>query len=62
VAIAKQNLEITMDKFKIGTITPIEYRTAQLNYLQAKVRFSNAQFQTKLYEISLLELAGNLRF
>lgn len=62
VDIAKQNLDITLAKFKIGTITPIEYRTAQLNYVQALVRFSNAQFQTKLYEISLKELSGNLEF
>lgn len=60
--IAKQNLDITQAKFKIGTITPIEYRTAQLNYVQALVRYSNAQFQTKLYEINLKELSGTLGF
>jgi outer membrane protein TolC len=62
IIIAKQNLDITLAKFKIGTITPIEYRTAQLNYIQSLVRFSNAQFQTKLYEISLKELSGSLKF
>lgn len=60
--IAKQNLDITLSKFKIGTLTPIEYRTAQLNYVNALVRYSNAQFQTKLYEISLKELSGSLEF
>lgn len=60
--IAKQNLEITLDKFHIGTITSLEFRTAQLNYINAKVRFSDAQFQAKLSEISLRELAGNLSF
>ncbi len=60
--IAKQNLDITLAKFKIGTITPIEYRTAQLNYVNALVRYSNAQFQTKLFEISLKELSGTLGF
>ncbi len=62
VAIAKENLDITLAKFKIGTITPIEYRTAQLNYVNAVVRYSNAQFQTKLNEISLKSLAGSLSF
>lgn len=57
-AIAKQNLAITLDKFKIGTITTLEFRTAQLNYVNAKVRNSNAQFQAKLSEIALKELAG----
>jgi outer membrane protein TolC len=60
--IAKQNLDITLAKFKIGTITPIEYRTAQLNYVNALLRYSNAQFQTKLFEISLKELSGTLGF
>ena len=61
-AIAKQNLNITLDKFRIGTITTLEFRTAQLNYVNAKVRYSNAQFQGKLSEIALRELAGNLNF
>jgi len=61
-AIAKQNLEITMDKFRIGTITTLEFRTAQLNYVNAKVNYSKAQFQAKLSEILLKELAGSLTF
>ncbi|WP_416441229.1 TolC family protein [Leeuwenhoekiella sp. A16] len=59
-AIAKENLEITMDKFRIGTIPTIEFRTAQLNYINAIVRFSNAKFQAKLSEITLKQYAGNL--
>jgi outer membrane protein len=61
-SIAKQNLDITLDKFRIGTITTLEFRTAQLNYVNAKVRNSNAQFQAKLSEIALKELAGNISF
>jgi len=60
--IAKQNLDITLSKFKIGTITPIEFRTAQQNFIDAKVRYSNALYLTKIHEISLKELAGNLSF
>lgn len=61
-AIAKENLEITMEKFRIGTIPTIEFRTAQLNYINAIVRHSNARFQAKVSEISLREFAGNLTF
>ena len=61
-AIAKQNLDITLDKFRIGTITTLDFRTAQLNYVNAKVRFSNAQYEAKLSEIALKELAGNISF
>lgn len=60
-AIAKQNMDITFEKFRIGTITTLEFRTAQLNYINAKVRYTEAQFQAKLSEISLNELAGNLK-
>ena len=61
-SIAEQNLQITLDKFRIGTITTLEFRTAQLNYINAKVRNSNAQFQAKLSEVALKQLAGNLTF
>lgn len=59
-AISKQNLQITAEKFKIGTITSVEFRAAQLNYINSKIRLSSAQFQAKLSEITLRELAGNL--
>ncbi|GEC72921.1 Outer membrane protein TolC [Flavobacterium flevense] len=61
-AIAKQNLAITLDKFHIGTITTLEFRTAQLNFVNATVRYSNAQFQAKLSEIALKELSGKLDY
>ncbi len=59
--IAKQNLDITLAKFKIGTIATIEFRTAQQNFVEAAVRYSNAQYVTKLSEINLKELAGTLK-
>lgn len=60
VAIAKENLDITLDKYRIGTIPTIEFRTAQLNYINAEVRYSNAMFQAKLSEVTLKQLAGSL--
>ncbi|WP_036383833.1 TolC family protein [Muricauda sp. MAR_2010_75] len=59
-AIAKENLDITVEKYRIGIIPTIEFRTAQLNYINARVRHSNAKFQAKLSEIILKQLAGNL--
>ncbi|MFI2742256.1 TolC family protein [Zhouia sp. PK063] len=61
-AIAKENLEITMDKYRIGTIPTIEFRTAQLNYINAQLRLSDAKFQAKLSEISLKALSGSLPY
>ncbi|HEY4651331.1 MAG TPA: TolC family protein, partial [Pontibacter sp.] len=58
--IAKRNLDITLEKYRIGSITPIEFREAQLNYVNATVRYSNAQYLAKLAEVSLKEIAGAL--
>lgn len=58
--IAKENLDITLSKYRIGTIPTIEFRTAQLNYINAQLRLSDAKYQAKLSEIALKQLAGNL--
>ena len=58
--IAKENLDITLAKYNIGTIPTIEFRTAQLNYINAQLRLSEAKYQAKLSEITLKQLAGNL--
>jgi outer membrane protein TolC len=58
--LAKRNLDITLDKYRLGSIAPIEFRDAQLNYLNARIRASNAQYQAKVAEIALKEIAGNV--
>lgn len=61
-AIAKRNMEITLEKFKIGTVATIEFRNAQENYINAIARNSNAKFQAKISEIALQQIAGNIKF
>lgn len=61
-AIAKRNLEITLEKFRIGTITTIEFRSAQQNYVNAIARNNSAKFQAKISEVMLNEIAGNIKF
>ncbi|WP_192821543.1 TolC family protein [Rufibacter sp. LB8] len=58
--IARQNLDITMEKYRLGSITTMEVRDAQLNFVNATVRYSNALYQAKLGEIGLREIAGNV--
>lgn len=60
--IAFQNLDITLEKFRLGSIAPVELRDAQLNYIDATVRFSNAKYQAKLAEVQLKEIAGNMNY
>ncbi len=60
IDIAKQNLEITLDKYRLGSITPIILREAQKNFIDANSRFVEIQYQAKLAEIALKELSGTL--
>src|SRR5690606_3509166 len=57
-----ETLQIPLEQFRIGRITNVEFRAAQLNYIQAITRSSIAKFQAKLSEISLKELTGSLTF
>ena len=59
--IAQENMDITLEKFKLGSIAPLEFREAQRNFVEASTRFSTAQYQAKLAEISLNQIAGALR-
>lgn len=58
--IAKQNLDITLEKYRLGSITPLELREAQKSALDAITRYVDVQYQTKLAEISLKEISGNV--
>lgn len=60
VDIAKQNLDITLEKYRLGSISPLELREAQKNSIDAITRFLEAQYQAKLTEISLKEISGTL--
>ncbi|MNL36071.1 outer membrane channel protein [compost metagenome] len=60
VDIAKQNLDITLEKYRLGSISPLELREAQKNSIDAVTRYLEAQYQAKLTEISLKEISGTL--
>ena len=60
VDIAKQNLDITLEKYRLGSIAPLELREAQRSAIDAITRYLEAQYQAKLTEISLKEISGTL--
>ena len=60
--IARQNLEITLAKFNIGSISAVEFRDAQENFIDAISRYNAAQLQAKLSEVQLKELIGEIDF
>lgn len=60
VTIARKNLQISLDKYKLGNITPLEIREAERNYLDAESKFFAAQYQSKIAEITLKQLTNSI--
>ena len=60
VDLAKRSLDITNDKFKIGTVSSVEFRDSQENYINAVSRYNAALLDTKLAEIDLKQIMGKL--
>ncbi len=56
----QRNFERTMEQQKLGQITSIEFRQAQLNLLNAKLNFNQAKYSAKTAELALLQLSGDL--
>jgi outer membrane protein len=59
-AIAKQNIDIAFDRFKVGIATSYELREVQRNAVAAETRLIEAKFAAKAAEIELIRLSGNL--
>jgi outer membrane protein TolC len=60
VNLNKKNLDITLDKYKLGNITPLEVREAQRNYLDAQSKFFAAQYQSKQAEVMLKQITNSI--
>lgn len=58
--LAQENLDITMEKFRLGSIAPLEFREAQRNFVEASTRYSTALLQCKMAETTLKQIAGTL--
>ncbi len=54
------NLEAAMEKYRLGSLSGIEFRDYQLSYLDASDRKLRALYQTKISEITLHLMAGEL--
>lgn len=58
--VAQENYSIAIDRYKLGDLSGIELREAQNSLLEAEERQSIAEYATKLCEISLLQLSGQI--
>lgn len=60
IVTAQNNFDRTQEKFKIGQVNSIEFRQAQVNLLNAELSRSQAKYDAKLAELTLLQISGEL--
>ncbi len=60
VETAELNVQRAREQLKLGQITSVEFRQAQLNLLASKNRINSAQFNLKKAEYQLIRLSGGL--
>lgn len=60
VETGKYNFDRSQAQYKLGSITAIEFRQAQINLRNAQVQRAAAKYQAKLAELNLIQLSGQL--
>ena len=57
---ATENLDIAMERYKLGNLSGIELREVQKSLLDARESLFSVEYQAKLAEISLLLISGRI--
>lgn len=57
---ASENLDIALERYKLGSLSGIDLREVQKSLLDAKESLISIQFQTKLAEVSLQLISGRI--
>ncbi len=60
IRIAEQNLGITTEKMRLGTIDALELRQAQLNLVDVEFRKITSAFEARMAHLELMRLSGQL--
>ncbi len=60
LAASQANFDRTRELFELGQVTSVQFREAQLNLMRAKSNIAAGEYNVKLNEIALLQLAGML--
>jgi outer membrane protein len=60
ILLAKENVNIALERFKLSQSVSLELREAQKSYQDAIIRLVNARYDTKTAETELLRLSGEL--
>ena len=56
----EENFTRTEEQVNAGQLSSIEFRQAQLNLLNSQTSLNNAKFNAKLWEVQMIQLAGEL--
>ena len=56
----EDNFNRSEEQYRLGQISSIEFRQAQINLLDAKTSLNLAKYDAKLAELQLLQLTGQL--
>ena len=59
--VAEANLDAALEKYKLGSLSGIEFREFQRSYIDAVDRKLSALYQAKVSELSLLLISGEIR-
>ncbi len=58
--VARENLEIAVERYKLGSLAGLELREVQKSLLDAEERLISVKYMTKIAEISLLQISGRV--
>ena len=58
--VARENLGIALERYKLGNLSGLDLREVQKSLLDAEERLISVQYLTKLAEISLLQISGQV--
>ncbi len=58
--VARENLEIAVEQYKLGSLAGLELREVQKSLLDAEERLISIKYLTKIAEISLLQISGRV--
>jgi outer membrane protein TolC len=61
VGITSETVDIAIEKYRIGSLSGVEFREFQRSYIEAVKRLMNASYQAKVSEIGLQLLSGKLK-
>lgn len=56
----RRNFQRSSEQFKLGQIISVEFRLAQINYLNSVTNYNLAKYTAKIAELKLLQLSGKI--